>query len=157
MRLPDDDELYMVDQTYLGPPGRYIAAMRHKAIFAALIIGPISMVLLRRVGMPLTLLTVALWFLATIWAAMKVADHLSAETSAADLFKTMKHELTAPRADRRIHHATTAAAYSRATRVRGGWAKAVRRSSAQAGANTEPSATGQPEPKHHQPDQGVTS
>ena len=50
MRLHDDDELYQVDQTYLGPPGRYIAPMRHKAIFAWLILGPLTFVTVRRSG-----------------------------------------------------------------------------------------------------------
>lgn len=40
MRLPDDDELYEVDQTYLGPPRRYIGEMRYRTIFLFLVIAP---------------------------------------------------------------------------------------------------------------------
>lgn len=32
MRLPDDDEIYDVDQTYLGPPGYYIGRLRYRMI-----------------------------------------------------------------------------------------------------------------------------
>jgi hypothetical protein len=42
MLLPVDDELYEVDQTYLGPPRRYLAPMRPTAIFAWLVIGPLT-------------------------------------------------------------------------------------------------------------------
>ena len=42
MLVPVDDELYEVDQTYLGPPRRYFAPMRHSAIFVWLVIGPLT-------------------------------------------------------------------------------------------------------------------
>jgi hypothetical protein len=58
--LPDDDELYEVDQTYLDPPRRYIAPMRHKVIFAWLVIGPLKFVSTHKLGLPFTVLTVGL-------------------------------------------------------------------------------------------------
>lgn len=134
MRLPDDDELYEVDQTYLGPPGRYIAPMRHRAIFAFLVIAPLSAVLLRKVGMPMTLLTVGLWLLVCVYAAMKVADHLSPETPAAAAFSTLWHELTAPREDRARQRVTARQTYHRVSRPRRGWARAQQRL---AGATTD--------------------
>ena len=58
MLLPVDDELYEVDQTYLGPPRRYFAPMRHKAIFAWLVIGPLTFVVTDKLGLPFMVLTV---------------------------------------------------------------------------------------------------
>ena len=107
MRLPDDDELYQVDQTYLGPPHRYIAPMRHKAIFAWLAIGPLSFVIAAQLGMPFTLLSVGLLLLATVWAAMTLADKATSERPISSLFTTFWHDLTAPRAEvrgRRSEH-----------------------------------------------------
>ena len=58
MLLPVDDELYEVDQTYLDPLRRYLAPMRHKAILAWLVIGPLTFVVTHRLGLPFTVLTV---------------------------------------------------------------------------------------------------
>ena len=105
MRLHDDDELYEVDQTYLGPPGRYIAPMRHKAIFAWLILGPLTFVTVRRLGVPMTFLTVGLLLVGTVWAAMTIADHTSAERSVASLLGTFWRDLTARRPPVKSRHA----------------------------------------------------
>ena len=118
MRLPDDDELYEVDQTYLGPPHRYIAPMRHKAIFAWLVLGPLSFVIAGKLGMPFTLLSVGLLLLATIWAAMTLADHASPERPISSLFSTFWHDLNSPRAVTR-GHAAQGTAYEDALRPRG--------------------------------------
>jgi hypothetical protein len=127
MKLPDDDELYRVDQTYLGPPGRYISAMRHKAIFAFLVIAPLLLVIMRKGGIPVTLLTVAIWFFGSIWLAMTAADHIGEETSAGALAATLRNELTTPRPDHRTRRATTASAFARAASPRRGWTNALRR------------------------------
>ncbi|MGB8382841.1 MAG: hypothetical protein WCG47_16610 [Dermatophilaceae bacterium] len=116
MRLDDDDELYEVDQTYLGPPGRYIAPMRHKAIFAWLVIGPLTFVVARRLGVPMTVLTVGLLFLGTVWAAMTVADHATGERSVAALLGMFWHELTAHRRPTRPDRARVPAVASRSRR-----------------------------------------
>jgi hypothetical protein len=97
VRLHDDDELYEVDQTYLGPPGRYIAPMRHKAIFAWLVLGPLSFVTAQRLGLPMTLLSVGMLLVGTVWAAMTIADHTSAEQSVGSLLGALWHDLTARR------------------------------------------------------------
>lgn len=128
MRLPDDDELYEVDQTYLGPPRRYIGEMRYRTIFLFLVIAPLTLVLLRKLGMPITLLSVGLWLLGASYLSMKFADYISAESSAGAWLMTFVHELTAPRAEVEGHRGEGAAAAFRATlRPRGGWAKAMRR------------------------------
>lgn len=105
MRLPDDDELYEVDQTYLGPPRRYIAAMRHKAIFAWLVIGPLTFVVTHKLGLPFTVLTVGLLLLGTIWAAMKLADGATHEKPVSSLLAAFWHDLASPRAQRHPEHA----------------------------------------------------
>lgn len=126
MVLPDDDELYEVDQTYLGPRGRYIAPMRHKAIFAWLVIAPMTYVLLQRIGLPMTLLTGGLAFLFTLWAAMKVADHATSESPVTAILRTFWHELTAPRPnDRRL--TACGEGYQRAIRPEGTWGRYLRR------------------------------
>lgn len=99
MRLPDDDEVYEVDQTYLGPPGRYIAAMRYRAIFAWLVIGPLTFVTMRKIDFPFTVLTVSLTVIAITAAAMFIADHATNERPVTSLFTTLWHEVSTPRAD----------------------------------------------------------
>jgi hypothetical protein len=126
MRLPDDDEVYEVDQTYLGPPGRYIAAMRHKAIFAWLVVAPLVLVVLGRLDIPMTLLTGGLAFLFTLWVAMKVADHTSEEVPVAAAVSAFWNELTARRSPQVMHRAT-GAGFGRIVHPRGGWGRYLRR------------------------------
>lgn len=118
MRLPDDDELYEVDQTYLGPPGRYIAPMRHKAIFAWLGIAPLAFVIARQVGMQFSLLSVGLLLIGTVWAAMVLADHATPERPIAAIAASFWNDLRAPRLDRRVHGAL-GEGYGRARRPKG--------------------------------------
>ena len=106
MRLPDDDELYEVDQTYLGPPGRYIAPMRHKAIFAWLGIAPLAFVIARQLGMQFGLLSVGLLLIATVWAAMVLADHATPERPIGAIASAFWNDLRAPRVDRRLRGAS---------------------------------------------------
>ncbi|MBO0843157.1 MAG: hypothetical protein J2O46_08225, partial [Nocardioides sp.] len=128
MRLPDDDELYEVDQTYLGPPRRYIGEMRYRTIFLFLVIAPLTLVLLRKLGMPITLLSVGLWLLGASYLSMKFADYISAESSAGAWLMTFIHELTAPRVETDESFSGGAGAAFRATtRPHGGWARALRR------------------------------
>ena len=79
--------------------------MRHKAIFAWLILGPLTFVTARRLGVPMTVLTVGLLLVGTVWAAMAVADHTSTERSVASLVGTFWRDLTASRPPTRSRHA----------------------------------------------------
>jgi hypothetical protein len=130
MLLPDDDELYEVDQTYLGPPKRYIAPMRHKAIFAWLVVAPLLFVGLNKVGVQYTLLTGSLTFLATVWVAMEVADRVTPETPVSAVVAGLWHELKTPRATKRGNH-TSGAGFGRVISPRGSWGRYVRRARAQ--------------------------
>jgi hypothetical protein len=107
MHLPDDDELYEVDQTYLGPPRRYIAPMRHKAIFAWLVIGPLTFVVAHKLGLPFTVLSVGLLLFGTMWVAMTLADKATHEKPITSLFAAFWHDLAAPRGKRRSHQTTS--------------------------------------------------
>ncbi|WP_406024635.1 hypothetical protein OH802_02030 [Nocardioides sp. NBC_00850] len=128
MRLPDDDELYEVDQTYLGPPRRYIGEMRYRTIFLFLVIAPLTLVLLRKLGMPVTLLSMGLWLIGASYLSMKASDYISSESSAGAWLMTFWHELTTPRVETSAQYAGGAAvAFRHATIPRGGWAKAMRR------------------------------
>ncbi|WP_406029988.1 hypothetical protein OG801_17100 [Nocardioides sp. NBC_00163] len=128
MRLPDDDELYEVDQTYLGPPRRYIGEMRYRTIFLFLVIAPLTLVLLRKLGMPVTLLSMGLWLIGASYLSMKASDYISSESSAGAWLMTFWHELTTPRVETSAQYAGGAAvAFRHATSPRGGWAKAMRR------------------------------
>ncbi|MET8522532.1 hypothetical protein [Nocardioides sp. NPDC004968] len=128
MRLPDDDELYEVDQTYLGPPRRYIGEMRYRTIFLFLVIAPLTLVLLRKLGMPVTLLSMGLWLIGASYLSMKASDYISSESSAGAWLMTFWHELTTPRVETSVQYAGGAAvAFRHATSPRGGWAKAMRR------------------------------
>lgn len=128
MRLPDDDELYEVDQTYLGPPRRYIGEMRYRTIFLFLVIAPLTLVLLRKLGMPVTLLSMGLWLIGASYLSMKASDYISSESSAGAWLMTFWHELTTPRVETTAQYAGGAAvAFRHATSPRGGWAKAMRR------------------------------
>lgn len=105
MRLADDDELYEVDQTYLGPPGRYIGAFRFKAIAAWLALGPFTFVVMRQVGVPMNLLTVGLTVMGISLAAGAIADAASSERPVGSLLKTFMNDLKAKRRDNTTHRA----------------------------------------------------
>lgn len=110
MRLPDDDELYEVDQTYLGPPGRTIGPIRYKTIGAWVVIGPLLLVVLYKT-VPLTFFTVALALMVITKLAMKFADWSTPERPVLSVFATAWNELTAKR---RAHRGarTSAADYT---------------------------------------------
>lgn len=105
MYLPDDDEIYEVDQTYLGPPGRYLGTFRHKAIFAWLVIGPLWLVTMRRLNVPFTLLTLGFSLALITKASMWIADRATAERPIRSIVSTFKNELDARRAPTKTHRA----------------------------------------------------
>lgn len=107
MLLPDDDELYEVDQTYLGPPGRYIAVMRHRSILAFMLIAPVLIVTTHKMGLGFSLLNTGLLLLVSLRASQWVADHTTAERSARDVASSIWGDLTATRPTKANHHAVT--------------------------------------------------
>lgn len=99
MRLDDDDEVYLIDQSYLGPPGRYIGVMRYKVILLWLLIGPVVFVMLRRAGVPMTLLSVGLSVLLIHELVGWLADRITSERSFLATASVFWHEVTAPRGE----------------------------------------------------------
>jgi hypothetical protein len=98
MRLPDDDEIYDVDQTYLGPPGRYIGRFRYRAILIGPVVFLLGLVTINQSGIGYSLLSVGLLTIGTAWLTGWIVDHTSQERPVGVLIQTMAHELTARRA-----------------------------------------------------------
>ena len=98
MRLPDDDEIYDVDQTYLGPPGRYIGRFRYRAILIGPVVFLLGLVTVNQSGIGYSLLSVGLLTIGTAWLTGWIVDHTSQERPVGVLIQTMAHELTARRA-----------------------------------------------------------
>lgn len=108
MKLVDDDEVYEIDSSYLGPPGRYIGVMKHKVIFLWMIVGPIVGVSMRRLGIEFTLMTVGLAVIAVTGIVLWLADRISYERPVGALASSFWNEVTAPRTQTRAQHSTAA-------------------------------------------------
>lgn len=113
MRLPDDDELYEVDQTYLGPPGRTVGPVRYKTLGAWIVIGPLLLLVMYKL-VPMGFLTVGLTLIAVTKLAQKFADWSTTERPVTSVFSTAWNELTARRGETKT---TRAAASGFADRV----------------------------------------
>ena len=98
MRLPDDDEIYDVDQTYLGPPGRYIGRFRYRAILIGPVVFLVGLVAVNQSGVGYSLLSIGLLAIGTGWLTGWIVDHTSQERPVGVLIQTMAHELTGRRA-----------------------------------------------------------
>jgi hypothetical protein len=103
VRLPDDDEIYDVDQTYLGPPGRYIGRFRYRAILIGPVVFLIGLVTINQSGIGYSLLSVGLLAIGSAWLTGWLVDHTSQERPVTVLIQTMAHELTARRATTKGH------------------------------------------------------
>jgi hypothetical protein len=101
MRLPDDDEIYDVDQTYLGPPGKYIGRYRYRALMVGPLVFLLGLAMLARTGIGFSLLSVGLLFLVVARLTTWVVDHTNQERPIPVLVATFRHELTARRAPHR--------------------------------------------------------
>jgi hypothetical protein len=97
MNLPDDDELYDVDQTYLGPPGRYIARIRYRALMIGPLLFLLGMATLAQTGLGYSVLTVGLLVIVSVRLTNEIVDRTSAERPLPVLFKIFGHELSARR------------------------------------------------------------
>jgi hypothetical protein len=100
MRLPDDDEIYDVDQTYLGPPGYYIGRLRYRMIAVTPVIVLMGLACLVKTGIGFTFLSVALTVLVSLRLSQWVVDKTNHERPVGVLMTTFWHELTATRIPR---------------------------------------------------------
>ncbi|MCL1872450.1 MAG: hypothetical protein FWF90_18835 [Promicromonosporaceae bacterium] len=97
MRLPDDDEIYDVDQTYLGPPGYYIGRLRYRMIAVAPVMILFGLAVLEKTGIGFSLLSVALTVLVALRLSQWIVDKTNHERPMSVLLTTFWHELTAVR------------------------------------------------------------
>ena len=111
MRLPDDDEIYDVDQTYLGPPGRYIGRFRYRAILIGPVVFLLGLVTINQSGIGYSLLSVGLLTIGSAWLTGWLVDHTSQERPVGVLIQTMAHELTARRAVTKGHRSRPTRAF----------------------------------------------
>ena len=111
MRLPDDDEIYDVDQTYLGPPGRYIGRFRYRAILIGPVVFLLGLVTINQSGIGYSLLSVGLLAIGTAGLTGWIVDHTSQERPVGVLIQTMAHELTARRAATKGHRSRPTRAF----------------------------------------------
>lgn len=97
MRLPDDDEIYDVDQTDLGPPGYYIGRLRYRMLAVAPVMVLLGLAFLVRSGIGFSLLSVALTGLVALRLSQWIVDKTNHERPMSVLVSTFWHELTAVR------------------------------------------------------------
>src|SRR5918997_2549927 len=113
MRLPDDDEIYDVDQTYLGPPGYYIGRLRYRMIAVTPVLVLMGLAFLVRSGIGFTLLSVALTVLVALRLSQWVVDKTTHERPIGVLITTFWHELSAARIPIKGLHARRTRAFRR--------------------------------------------
>ncbi|MGW8567822.1 hypothetical protein [Isoptericola sp. NPDC055881] len=95
MGLPDDDEIYDVDQTYLGPPGYYIGRLRYRMIAVTPVVVQLGLAFLIKTGIGFTRLSVALTLLVALRLSQWIVDRTTRERPIGVLVATFWHELTA--------------------------------------------------------------
>ncbi|MCL2453988.1 MAG: hypothetical protein FWD18_01605 [Micrococcales bacterium] len=104
MRLPDDDEIYNVDQTYLGPPGYLIGRFRYRSLFLGPLLFLVGLALVARTT-GYSLLSVGLLVLGVAWLTRKIVDWTSSERPLDVIASVLVHEVSARRADRSVSQA----------------------------------------------------
>jgi len=116
MRLPDDDEIYDVDQTYLGPPGYYIGRLRYRMIAVTPVVVLLGLAFLVKTGIGFSLLSIALTVLVSLRLSQWIVDKTTHERPISVLATTFWHELTAARMPVKGLHARRPSAFrSRST------------------------------------------
>lgn len=119
MRLPDDDEIYDVDATYLGPPGHFIGRFRYRALTLGPLLLVLGLVMLAQSGIGYSLLSVGLVVIGGAWLTGKVIDRTSTERPFGVGLGTVIHEVDARREDRSGQHARGSGLRARRVRLGG--------------------------------------
>lgn len=106
MRLPDDDEIYDVDQTYLGPPGKYMGRLRYRAVGIYPVVLIVGFATLSYTGLGPGLNGVQLVCTGGVVIGGKrltdwILEHVNVERPLGVFFTSFSHEVTAPRASKR--------------------------------------------------------
>lgn len=123
MRLPDDDEIYDVDQTYLGPEGHYIGRFRYRAllIYPLMVLLGMGVLVYSGIGVGingLPLLATGALFMGAKKLTDWILERTTAERPLSVLLTAFRHEVSARRVDRKAHASRPTKAFAhRATRV----------------------------------------
>lgn len=100
MRMDTDDDVYAVDDIFLGPPRM---TLPFRARYQAYVVGAALMVLLvivlHKVGL-LQFWPTAFGALTVVWATSKIMQHVSYDRTVKSLLITGWYEVRAPRARR---------------------------------------------------------
>jgi hypothetical protein len=122
MRLPNDDEIYQVDQTYLGPPGRYLGRLRHKALLIGPILFFVSLAFMVRIGIDPGFASVGVLFLLTRRGTNEIIRKMSGGRTIKSMLMSMVHEIGAPRAPKAGVHVQMPKLNRRRTKITTGYA-----------------------------------
>ncbi|MGB7237792.1 MAG: hypothetical protein WBD41_17680 [Rhodococcus sp. (in: high G+C Gram-positive bacteria)] len=97
--IETDDEMFRVDQHYLGPPGRaFPRPIRHQAVGFGFLVGfGIYLVLFPIVSLPINTWTLTAWGGATYWLTRRFLEYLGHERTVTSMVRSAINDLTSPR------------------------------------------------------------
>lgn len=99
MRVRTDDEIYRIDQVWLGPPR---ATFPWRATYASYLLGFLIFLLVlfvqRRIGISFNILPTAWALVITVFLTRLVSRKVNYEKGVVHLFQHFWHEVTGPRA-----------------------------------------------------------
>ncbi len=97
MRLPVDDDVYELDQDYLGPPGRYLGRLKYRSLALFPLIFVCLMLMQRGLGLGLSLLSFGYLVVATAWTTRWLSRLANFERPLTVVLQIFCHELGAQR------------------------------------------------------------
>ncbi len=97
MRLPDDDDIYEVDQDYLGPPGRYVGRVKYRSIAVFPVLFLLLTVVQRQVGIAPGVFSILWTVVIASYLTGEVISRTTYERPLSALLWTFWHELSAER------------------------------------------------------------
>jgi hypothetical protein len=123
--IETDDEMFRVDQHYLGPPGRaFPRPIRHQAVgFGAVVAFAVYLVLYPIISLPINTWTLTAWGGVTYWLTRRFLEYLGHERTITSMVRSAINDLTSPRpgsgsAKRSTRHAHTVALSEQLARIR---------------------------------------
>ncbi len=101
MQLVDDDEVYEVDQDYLGPPGRYIGRFKYRSLLVFPLLFILLTIVVRPLGVGLGIFSLAWTGVLAAWLTRQLVSRVTHERPLGSVLATFWHELSAAREPRR--------------------------------------------------------
>lgn len=98
MLVRSDDEIYEVDGSYLGPPGRYIGRFKYKIMLLFPTLFLPTMALLHWLGVEMGVLSIGLPFLICLRLTQFLSKYFSRQTPFLAVVSQFLSEIVAPRA-----------------------------------------------------------